>query len=72
MQEGINITRDGQRLDFSDGKGFSITNNFSESIEYAAFDRSRGSAHHADLGAADLIYDVYDEELNQNFGGLKL
>ena len=72
LQVGIDITRDGQRLDFSDGKGFYITNNFSESVEYAAFARARGSAHHANLGAAVLIYDVNEEELNQNFRGFKL
>ena len=72
LQEGINITRGGQRLDFSDGEGFYITKNFSESIEYATFARSRGSAHHANLGAAVLIYDVNEEELNQNFRGFKL
>ena len=72
LQKGIDITCGGQRLDFSDGEGFYITNNFSESIQYAEFARSRGSANHANLGAAVLIYDVNEEELNQNFNGLKL
>ena len=72
LQEGIDITCGGQRLDFSDGEGFYITNNFSESIQYAEFARSRGSANHANLGAAVLIYDVNEEELNQKFRGLNL
>lgn len=72
LQEGIDITRGGQRLDFSDGEGFYITNNFSESIHYAEFARSRGSANHANLGAAVVIYNVNEEELNQKFRGLNL
>ena len=72
LQEGIDITRGGQRLDFSDGEGFYITNNFSESIQYAEFARSRGSANHANLGAAVVIYNVNEEELNQKFRGLNL
>lgn len=72
LQEGIDITRGGQRLDFSDGEGFYITNNFSESIQYAEFARSRGSANHANLGAAVAIYNVNEEELNQKFRGLNL
>lgn len=72
LQEGIDITRGGQRLDFSDGEGFYITNNFSESIQYAEFARSQGSANHANLGAAVVIYNVNEEELNQKFRGLNL
>ena len=72
LQEGIDITRGGQRLDFSDGEGFYITNSFSESIQYAKFARSRGSANHANLGAAVVIYNVNEEELNQKFRGLNL
>ena len=72
LQEGIDITRGGQRLDFSDGEGFYTTNNFSESIQYAEFARSRGSANHANLGAAVAIYNVNEEELNQKFRGLNL
>ena len=72
LQEGINITCGGQRLDFSDGEGFYITNDFSESIEYAQNARSLGSKDHVNLGAAVVIYDVKEEELNQNFRGLNL
>ena len=58
LQEGIDITRGGQRLDFSDGEGFYITNNFSESIQYAEFARSQGSANHAKFRGLNLYSDL--------------